>query len=85
MSFSDDRTAKKSLTELCWAIDSSTLLFPENEQKNYQNIAENGSYKLEEVTSEKSEENRFGDSTVKAVARESARESTIGIIFRKIN
>jgi len=54
MSFSDDRTAKKSLIKLYLAIDSSTLLLPENEQKNYQNIEVNGSSKLEEVTPDKS-------------------------------
>jgi len=35
------------------------LLFPDNEQTNYQNIAENGDSQIEEVTSEKSEENPF--------------------------
>ncbi|NEQ40847.1 MAG: hypothetical protein F6K40_33360 [Okeania sp. SIO3I5] len=51
------------------------MLFPENEQTNYQNIAENGNSKLEEVTSQKSEENRFGDYTVKAVTWEKSSEN----------
>ncbi|NEQ40845.1 MAG: hypothetical protein F6K40_33355 [Okeania sp. SIO3I5] len=54
------------------------MLFPENEQTNYQNIAENGNFQLEEVTSQKSEENCFGDSTVKEVALEKSSENSIG-------
>ncbi|NEQ40848.1 MAG: hypothetical protein F6K40_33365 [Okeania sp. SIO3I5] len=54
------------------------MLFPENEQKNYQNIAENGKSKLEEVTSEKSEENHFGDFAIKEVALEKSSENSIG-------
>ncbi|NEQ40844.1 MAG: hypothetical protein F6K40_33345 [Okeania sp. SIO3I5] len=57
------------------------MLFPENEQKNYQNIEVNGSSKLEEVTPEKSEENHFGDSAIKEVAWEKSSENSM----RKIN
>ena len=42
----------------------------QSEQKNHQNIEVNGKSKLEEVTSEKSEENSLGDSTVKEVTLE---------------
>ncbi|MEB3341333.1 carbon-phosphorus lyase complex subunit PhnI [Okeania sp.] len=39
----------------------------QNEQKNNQNVEINGKSKLEEVTPDKSEENKFKDSIVKEV------------------